>query len=153
MATDSLTPKQEAFVREYMKTGNASEAYRQAYDAKGMKDAAIHVNACKLLKNAKVALRLAAWQQRTAKKHEITVDRITKMLEADRRLARKLEMPAAAVSASMGLAKLHGLIVEKRQNTNVNIDANQLSDAELEAIASGRSEELAAPTPGPLVTH
>ena len=44
-----LTPKQEASCLAYTKTGNASEAYRQAYDAKGMKDTTIHVKASELL--------------------------------------------------------------------------------------------------------
>ena len=35
----SLTPKQEAFCLAYMETGNASEAYRRAYDADNMKPA------------------------------------------------------------------------------------------------------------------
>jgi phage terminase small subunit len=34
MMTDKLTPKQERFVQAYIETGNATEAYRQAYDAK-----------------------------------------------------------------------------------------------------------------------
>lgn len=45
MATDKtgeqqigqLTPKQETFCLAYIETGNASEAYRQAYDAENMK--------------------------------------------------------------------------------------------------------------------
>lgn len=55
----ALTPKQEAFCLAYLKTGNASEAYRQAYNAANMKPDSINVNASKLLANAKVALRLS----------------------------------------------------------------------------------------------
>lgn len=55
----ALTPKQEAFCLAYLKTGNASEAYRQAYNAENMKPESINVNASKLLSNTKVALRLA----------------------------------------------------------------------------------------------
>lgn len=53
-----LTIKQEAFCQAYIETGNASEAYRTAYAADKMKAEAIHVNASKLLDNAKVALRV-----------------------------------------------------------------------------------------------
>lgn len=55
----ALTPKQEAFCLVYLKTGNASEAYRQAYNAANMKPDSINVNASKLLASAKVALRLS----------------------------------------------------------------------------------------------
>ena len=55
----ALTPKQEAFCLVYLKTGNASEAYRQAYNAANMKPESINVNASKLLASAKVALRLS----------------------------------------------------------------------------------------------
>jgi len=43
-----LTPKQERFVQEYLATGNASEAYRRAYDAENMSSAVISVKACEL---------------------------------------------------------------------------------------------------------
>ena len=67
-----LTPKQERFVLAYLETGNASEAYRRAYDCNGSSEAAINVNACKLLKNTKVALRLHTLQERSAAKVVLT---------------------------------------------------------------------------------
>jgi len=54
----NLTPKQERFVEGYLTTGNASEAYRRAYDAENMSSAVISVKACELLKNGKVAVSL-----------------------------------------------------------------------------------------------
>lgn len=53
-----LTPKQERFCLAYLETGNASEAYRRAYNASKMKPNSINVNASKLLADAKVTLRL-----------------------------------------------------------------------------------------------
>jgi len=111
----TLTPKQEAFAQAYLETGNASEAYRRSYDAESMKETAIHVNASKLLKNTKVALRLDELQKRAQKRHDITIDTLTEMLKEDRALARDLEQTSAAVSAVMGLAKIHGLILDKAQ--------------------------------------
>ena len=40
-----LTAKQEAFARAYVETGNASEAYRRAYNAENMKQESIAVRA------------------------------------------------------------------------------------------------------------
>jgi len=52
----TLTPKQQRFVQEYLATGNASEAYRRAYDAENMKPAVVKVKACELLKSGNVAV-------------------------------------------------------------------------------------------------
>jgi phage terminase small subunit len=112
-----MTPKQEAFARAYVETGNASEAYRQAYDAENMKPEAIKVNACKLLKHANVALTVAQLQAEHQERHNITIDSITAMLKEDRELARENAQSSAAVSAVMGLAKLHGLIIDRAEHT------------------------------------
>lgn len=53
-----LTPKQEKFCIEYSKCGNARQAYIAAgYSHK--KDSTVDVNACRLLKNDKIQIRLA----------------------------------------------------------------------------------------------
>ena len=44
-----MTPKQEHFARLYVETGNASEAYRQAYNAENMKPETVTNEAYKLL--------------------------------------------------------------------------------------------------------
>lgn len=75
-----LTPKQEAFCRFYIETGNASEAYRRAYNAEKMKDTTIHVKASELLADGKVAVRVAELQAAIAKRHEVTVDRVVREL-------------------------------------------------------------------------
>ena len=54
-----LTIKQERFAQEYVVTGNASEAYRRAYDTHGG-PRTIEVKASRLLAHPKVSLRLAA---------------------------------------------------------------------------------------------
>jgi phage terminase small subunit len=108
-----LTPKQKRFVEAYIVTGNASEAYRQAYDTSKMSEKVIGNEASKLLQHHGITMELDRSQQEHAKRHNVTIDTITAMLKEDRALARKMEQPAAAVSAAMGLAKLHGLIVDK----------------------------------------
>jgi phage terminase small subunit len=54
----ALTPKQEKFCLAYLKTGNASEAYRLSYDAENMKSETVNRNAKALLDNSKIAARL-----------------------------------------------------------------------------------------------
>jgi phage terminase small subunit len=70
-----LTPKQEAFCKAYIETGNASEAYRRSYNAKNFSENALAVQASKTLKHPKVALRIAELQASHQKRHEVTVDR------------------------------------------------------------------------------
>ncbi len=53
-----LTEKQESFAQLIAGGSNQSDAYREAYDCEDSSDESIHVNSCKLAKNAKVVLRV-----------------------------------------------------------------------------------------------
>ncbi len=53
-----LTLKQERFVRAYLKGGNASAAYREAYSTNGMKDATVNREAHELLQAPKITARV-----------------------------------------------------------------------------------------------
>lgn len=111
-----LTPKQQAFALAYVETGNASEAYRQAYDAENSSAETVKVEASRLLSNPNIALTVVSLQAEARERTLVTIESLTRELNEDRELARKLEMPAAAVSAVMGKAKLHGLITDKSKN-------------------------------------
>lgn len=104
-----LTPKQENFCLAYLETGNASEAYRRAYNAQNMKPESINVNASKLLSGAKIAQRLDELRAPAIAKAQLTVEDLLRELEEARRMALETEAPAPAVSATMGKAKLLGL--------------------------------------------
>lgn len=105
----SLTPKQEAFAQAYVETGNASEAYRRAYDASEWKQTSVVVNASKLLAQTNVSLRVAELRGEALERHEMTVEVIAALLRDDRDFARETGSAAASVAASNGLAKLYGL--------------------------------------------
>ncbi len=60
--TKGLTDKQDAFVKAYAKTGNASDAYRAAYDTDGMNSASINREASALLDHAKIAPLVAKYR-------------------------------------------------------------------------------------------
>lgn len=113
-----MTPKQEAFARVYVETGNASEAYRRAYNVSpDSKPNTIEKRACELLKNGKVAGRLAEIQAAAQQRHEITVDSLVAELEAARLKAMGISRGiSAAVSATMGKAKLLGFLVDKHEH-------------------------------------
>jgi len=107
----ALTTKQENFCQKYVETGNASEAYRYGYDTSRMKPESVHRKAKELMDNGNVAARIAELKQRAAVKHDVTVATLLRELEEARVVALSCETPqtSAAVSATMGKAKLCGL--------------------------------------------
>lgn len=52
-----LTPKQQKFCEIFVETGNATKAYRQAYNATTMSSGALRVNAFRLKDNPRIASR------------------------------------------------------------------------------------------------
>ena len=140
-----LTFKQEAFCHAYMAhEGNASAAYREVYDAKGMTDEQIWTEASLLLSSPKVAKRVEELQQAAMERHETTVDSITTKLSAAFTMAKTTKQPAAMTSAALGEAKLHGLLIEKRE---VQVTTKDLSDEQIEAeLAAIRAESEQAST-------
>jgi phage terminase small subunit len=114
----SMTPKQEAFCQAYIETGNASEAYRRVYSADKMQAATVNRKAKELLDHGKITARVDELKAMHAERHGMTVDDIARMLKEDRDFARDMETPAAAVSATMGLAKLYGHLRDKVDHTS-----------------------------------
>jgi len=56
----NLTPKQDAFAIAFVETGDATAAYKAAYDTSGMQPATIKRSAWDVRHNAKVAARIHA---------------------------------------------------------------------------------------------
>lgn len=125
-----LTPKQLGFCHSYVECGNACEAYRQNYNAKNMKPTTIAVKACELLKNGKVAVTVNQLQMEIRQRHEVTVDSLTDEYEEARDLALNIEQPSAAISATTGKARLHGL--DKQESVQVNVQQNTVKLTNLE---------------------
>jgi len=114
-----LTIKQERFAQLVIeKQGRLSEAYREAYDAENMTDESVKVAAHRLAREHEgVAKRIDALRAELLERHRTSVDTITAELEEARRLAMAEKAAGPAVQASMGKAKLHGLLVEKKEVT------------------------------------
>ena len=108
---DALAPRWDSFARHYVQNGGSqSEAYLKAHPkARKWKPVSVHVAASRAMADAKVQLRIEQLQQEARERHQITVDTITAMLKDDRELARQNAQASAAISAVMGLAKVHGL--------------------------------------------
>ncbi|WP_228413438.1 terminase small subunit [Salmonella enterica] len=93
-----LTIKQEAFCQAYIETGNASEAYRTAYAADKMKPEVVHVQACKLQDNPKIALRIKELRGEIKQRHNVTVDSLLAELEEARQKALSAETPQLSLT-------------------------------------------------------
>lgn len=136
----NLTPKQENFCQSYIENGNASDAYRKAYDAEKMKGATINRNAKALLDNNKIATRIDELRQQHTDRHNLTVDDLIDELDEARNVAIKAENPqcTAAIAATMGKAKLLGKDKHKPGKFEIK-DENLTSIAKsvLIAIANG----------------
>lgn len=70
-------------------------------------------NAARLFGRPRVAARVAFLQGQAAERAVTTVEDIARQLDDDRAFARDKESPAAAVTATMGKAKVLGLIVDR----------------------------------------
>lgn len=111
-------PKHERFAQELAKGENATASYKLAgYSAKGNSAEAA---ASRLLSDVKVQDRLAELLERAAIRVELTALDIVRMLNEDREMARDLKQPSAAVSASMGIAKVLGHLIERNELTGKN---------------------------------
>lgn len=77
-----LTPKQEKFCQEYVKTGNKSEAYRTAYNAENMGEETINVKACQISKEDKISIRIKELQNQAKKRNDIDIDWCLSKLKA-----------------------------------------------------------------------
>lgn len=71
-----LTPKQEKFCNKYVECGNASEAYRVAYDCSKMKDETVNKRASEMLNNGEITGRVNELQSELKNKSDITKEKV-----------------------------------------------------------------------------
>jgi hypothetical protein len=130
-------PKHEAFAQALATGQSASEAYETA----GYKPS--RSAASRLSTNVNIERRLGELLTKTAKKVDVTLESITAELEEARGIAIAEKQPSAAVSASMGKAKLFGLVIDKKQHSGsiqvVTITAAQLDELTADELSAFRA--------------
>ena len=106
-----VTEQQEKFCHVFVETGNASEAYRQAYKSDRKNANTIAVDASRLLDKPNVNRRIGQLREVHQKRHNVTVDSLIAELEEARIAALTADtvQASAATGATMGKAKLLGL--------------------------------------------
>lgn len=108
-----LTIKQENFCLAYIETGNASEAYRRAYNAESMKPESVNREAKVLIDNPKIAARLEELRKPAREAAGVTLEGHLKELAELRELAKKDGKYGPAIQAEMARGKASGLYVER----------------------------------------
>ena len=116
MATGKLTIKQERFAQLFVRTGNAADAYLQAYACqRGTKRTTLRAEGHKLIQHPEIARRIEQLRERVRKSHDLTVQDILNELDENRELAVREGQASAATQATMGKAKVSGFLVERIQ--------------------------------------
>lgn len=132
-----LTAKQERFAIEYVRLGNASEAYRIAYDASGMLPATVHRCALEVIDNPKVSARIAEEKERVVGPVRASAAWIVSQAAE---IAESESAPhAARVSALALLAKRFPEFRDGALIDNRTVSLSGLTDEQVQMLADGLS--------------
>ena len=112
---DKLTAKQLKFTREYAVDGNGTRAAISA----GYSPNSAQMQSSRLLSKDMVGKSVAKFQEKHRLKTEVTIESLAAELEHDRERARQLDQTSVAVQATMHIAKLHGLEINKNENNGL----------------------------------
>ena len=107
--------RHERFARAWLKTQNATQSYiRAGYNTTNNNSA--RASACRLLTHAAIVSRVKELRRMTLKRSDISVDSLLNDLAEDRQMARKLGQPSAAMKGTELIAKLVGLLIERKES-------------------------------------
>lgn len=134
----TLTAKQEAFCVAYLKCGNASDAYRQSYDASGMKAETIHRKAKDLLDNGKIAARLQELRAPAVTEAQMTLEAHLNALAAIRDAAVLVGQYGPAVAAERSRGQSAGFYQNRSRDAEpLNISIRTIT-ADMTAIEAAQ---------------
>jgi hypothetical protein len=115
----------------------------EAYELAGFKPSRHH--ASRLATKGNIQARVAEIQGRAAERAVVTIHSLTDELEEARAIAIAEKQSSAAVTATLGKAKLHGLLIDKKrlegpEGGPVQIDLNGYSLEQLRVFKSVLAE-------------
>lgn len=127
-----LTIRQEKFVAEYLRNGyNAANAYRDAYQKDKYSNNVLRVRGSEVLRKPQVQAAIAAYESEIKERALTSIDDIELGLQEVVALAKEKGDLTNMRSGYMDIARLRGLVEEKKRVTHVD---NTLS-AQQEKIA------------------
>lgn len=149
----SLTIKQENFCLAYIETGNASEAYRRAFNTKNTSERVINNKASEMIKRDDIRVRLEELRRPAIEAAQITLEDHLNDLKRLRDAAWESEKYGPAIQAEVARGKASGFYIERVESGNPG-DFDKLGDDELErsieeaarAIDSARTKSKAPTT-------
>ena len=131
-----LTAKQERFLAEMIRGATQADAYRAAYNAKGMKPSAIYTEAGRVMANPEVSRRLHAAQdsiERSSASQALSRRRF--VLEGLEREATEAASASARVAALVALGKTLDLFTDR---------VEQVADRTPDEVRAELEQRLAA---------
>lgn len=132
--------RHEAFAQALAKGKSAADAYVDAgYNPS-------RSAASRLSTNVNVMSRVAELQAKGAKKVEVTLDSLAAELDEARTIAAGEKQSSAMVQATMGKAKLFGLIIDKKQHSGT-VAVVTLSAKDLDGLTDDELARLEAAYP------
>jgi phage terminase small subunit len=137
-----MTQRQELFCLAYIETGNASKAYRQAYNTERMKPATVNRKAKESMDNGKITARIEELRASVREEAQVTLEGHLNDLKALRDAAQAAEQFGAAINAEVARGKAAGLYVKRQEFTGVAVevsepenDLSRLTEEELQTLA------------------
>lgn len=122
MKEKKLTQIQEKLAQAYiLNNGNQSQSYRDVYPNNKSTPKSIWTLSSKAFSAIEVQSRITELQKLAAERHLITVETLTTELEEAREVGKTEGQAAAMATATMGKAKLHGMLTDKIES-KVTID-------------------------------
>ena len=118
------------FCLAYLETGNASEAYRRAYDADKMKAETINKRSSELMQNGAITGRVEQLRAPVRDRAQITLESHLERLNHLSLMAEQAEQYSAAIKAEESRGKVAGLYVEKIDHTTNGESINTISPAQ-----------------------
>ncbi len=133
-----MTPKQERFVQEYMIDLNATAAAKRA----GYSEQTAYSQGQRLSKNVEVKAAIQGLQAKFRERMEVSKESVTAQLNTAYDMAEANGQTAVMVQATMGIAKVHGLLIDKTEEVKptagmtpdeLKVEMERI-DAELKAL-------------------
>lgn len=135
-------PRHEAFARGLAEGLSLVDAYERA----GFKRH--DGNSARLRGDERIQGRVQELQQEAAQKTGYTLETISQKLERGLKMAEELGAPAAYMTGCMGLAKLHGLLIDKTEVSGSLDIGSALQAARRRARMRNTSDDMSDETDG-----
>jgi len=150
-----LTPMRDNYAFHVASGLKYSDSYRAAFTADNMSPEAISTEAWKLNQVPEISQAIETYKAEIRAETGINAKRVTEMFLADRTLAHEARQAGAAVSATMGIAKVNGLLDKAEAPTAVSLAIEQSSPRDIakailrimaQAVSGQASPEREVPT-------